>query len=238
MIRQLLRKTKFGRQVFIPFFRKLIHEILHETVGADIRFHQQWKAAEQTVDYIEKHFQNAREADTRYELFDYALEQASLDGLYLEFGIYKGDSINYIASKISKTIHGFDSFDGLPEYWMLNYDKGTLAVNKGKLKFNENVELHVGLFDDTLPEFAKNINGNIAFLHIDPDLYSSTVTIFKCLSDYIKTGTIIVFDEYFNYPGWQNGEFKAFQEYCAETGSKYEYIRYNRFSGQVAARIL
>ena len=29
---------------------------------------------------------------------------------------------------------------------------------------------------------------------------------------------MIVFDEYFNYPGWRGHEFKAFQEFVAETG--------------------
>ena len=41
------------------------------------------------------------------------------DGLFLEFGVYKGTSINFISSLIpDKKIYGFDSFGGLPEEWV------------------------------------------------------------------------------------------------------------------------
>jgi hypothetical protein len=33
-----------------------------------------------------------------------------------------------------------------------------------------------------------------------------------------------VFDEYLNYPGWRDHEFRAFQEFVAETGRQYEYL--------------
>jgi hypothetical protein len=50
-------------------------------------------------------------------------------------------------------------------------------------------------------------------------------------------GTVIVFDEYFNYPGWENHEFKAFQEFVEQTNLKYEYLAYNRRHEQVAVKI-
>ena len=48
----------------------------------------------------------------------------------------------------------------------------------------------------------------------------------------------IVFDEYFNYPDWENGEFKAFQEFISESGLKYNYISYNRNHQQCAVKII
>ena len=75
----------------------------------------------------------------------------------------------------------------------------------------------------------------MAFLHIDCDLYSSTQTIFNLLSDRIVPGTVILFDEYFNFPNWENHEFKAFQEFVAEKGVKYTYLGFAR--QQVAVRI-
>jgi hypothetical protein len=50
-------------------------------------------------------------------------------------------------------------------------------------------------------------------------------------------GTIVVFDEYSNYPGWQDCEYKAFMEFVAE-GRRFEYLAYNCHSEQIAVRLL
>lgn len=86
--------------------------------------------------------------------------------------------------------------------------------------------MRVGYFDKTLPLFKKDESRKIAFLHLDADLYSSTKIVLDSLKDQITKGTIIVFDEYFNYPGWEQGEFKAFQEFIKETNYQYQYIGY------------
>ena len=132
-------------------------------------------------------------------------------------------------------MHPFDIFEGLPEDWRDGYPKGTFSVEELP-KTLSNVQLIVGLFNDTLPNFLLENLGNIAFLHVDCDLYSSTVTIFKELEKRICSGTIIVFDEYMNYQGWKLGEYKAFQEYIERLGINYEYIGYS--TCQVAVRIL
>jgi hypothetical protein len=73
---------------------------------------------------------------------------------------------------------------------------------------------------------------------VDCDLYSSTKTIFRLFRDRIRPGTVIVFDEFFNYPGWQRGEYKAFSELLAETGWKHEWLGYCCYHEQVAVIIL
>lgn len=87
----------------------------------------------------------------------------------------------------------------------------------------------------------QTLQGNILkilfFLHIDCDLYSSTKVVFDFLKNQIVKGTVIVFDEYFNYPGWQNGEFKAFKEFVIQNNVEYEYLTYNRYHEQVAVII-
>ena len=47
-----------------------------------------------------------------------------------------------------------------------------------------------------------------------------------------------MFDEYFDYPGWQEHEYKAFQEFVEENSVKYEYISRTEASQEVAIRIL
>lgn len=59
-------------------------------------------------------------------------------------------------------------------------------------------------------------------MHIDCDIYSSTKCAFDTFRDNIKPGTVIVFDELWNYPDYKNHEMKAFAEYPDETGLDFE----------------
>jgi hypothetical protein len=89
-----------------------------------------------------------------------------------------------------------------------------------------------------LPQFAATHgDSKVAFIHVDCDLYSATKTVFDQLGAMLQAGCIIVFDEYFNYPEWQLGEYKAFAEYVARTGRSFEYLAYVRTGGQVAVRL-
>ena len=72
----------------------------------------------------------------------------------------------------------------------------------------------------------QNHKESAAFIHIDSDLYSSAKTVLTLLQKQIVSGTVIVFDEYFNYPNWQQHEFRAFQEFVRDCDIHYEYIAY------------
>lgn len=109
-------------------------------------------------------------------------------------------------------------------------------MNGNAPQVNENVRLVKGRFNETLPEFVKEHTEPCAFIHVDCDLYSSTKTIFDNLKNQIVSGTVIAFDEYFNYPGWQEGEYKAFMEYVEENNIEFEYIARTDYE-QVAVRI-
>lgn len=91
---------------------------------------------------------------------------------------------------------------------------------------------------DLLKKKLRGGTGKINFIHIDCDLYSSTKTVFENLGKYIKSGTIIAFDEYFNYPGWKEHEYKAFQEWRNEHHIEYEYLAYVENWSQVCIKIL
>ena len=102
-----------------------------------------------------------------------------------------------------------------------------------------NVRLTKGFFENTLPGFVEqHRDEKIALLHVDCDLYSSTVTILQNLAEMLVPGSIIIFDELINYHGWEDGEFKAFMEFITERKLAFEYVAYNRTGGQVAVRIL
>ena len=196
-------------------------------------------AAESSARYVMKNMFTLPAFENRMQLLSFALSQVNVNGKYFEFGVYKGESINYIAGiKSDKTIYGFDSFEGLPESWTANHQKGHFKL-PALPKVRKNVELVKGWFDETIPAFSqKHGDFKVAFIHADSDLYSSTKTMFNLLKDHITTGTVVVFDEYFNYPNWEEGEFKAFQEFVKENNLKYEYLGYTYKSSRVAIRFL
>jgi hypothetical protein len=162
---------------------------------------------------------------------------AELKGLYCEFGVYKGETVNFIASKTPHEVHGFDSFEGLPEVWREGFEKGTFALTNLP-KVAPNVTLHKGWFNESLPIWKQKYTGPIAFMHMDADLYSSTKCVFDLLADRVVPGTVIQFDEFFNYPGWKEGEYKAFTEFVRDRKLRVEYIGYNPHHEQVAVRIV
>ncbi len=171
-------------------------------------------------------------------LRDFAVSQAPETGMVLEFGVFSGQSINRMAAALPRRrLFGFDSFEGLPETWRPGFPRGAFRTDLPKVR--DNVELVVGWFDQVLPDFVKSHPGEpVALLHVDCDLYSSTKTIFSLLGDRIGAGTIIIFDEYFNYPEWAQHEFKAFQEFVAERRISYEYIGLVPSHQQACVRIL
>jgi predicted O-methyltransferase YrrM len=210
----------------------------HIKSSKDLGTALQKRATESTADYVEKNMKNVDSISSKLDLLTMALMEVDLQDkrLICEFGVYSGFTINHIASLTKKTVYGFDSFEGLPERWRDNFRKGTFKVNSLP-KVKPNVKLIKGLFNETLQKFIKDHEEPIGFLHIDCDLYSSTKDVLQILSEKIHAGCIIVFDEYFNYPGWQEGEFKAFHEFIERTGMSYKYIGYNRHE-QVVVKIL
>ncbi|HOP95650.1 MAG: TylF/MycF/NovP-related O-methyltransferase [Dictyoglomaceae bacterium] len=195
-------------------------------------------AKRETAEFILKeNLIKTKAFNDRLELLSYAVSTIEVEGLILEFGVYQGETINIIASLLKdKTIYGFDSFEGLPETWRFGFEEGTFAVNKLP-KVKQNVLLIKGWFHETLPEFLKAHNQQISLMHIDCDLYSSTKTIFNILGDKIVPGTVIIFDEFFNYPTWMEGEYKAFCEFVKERNINFEYIGFVKYHEQVGIKI-
>ena len=205
--------------------------------AGDIQVQLYRNALEDTAEYVEHKMMEVHSHADRNSLLKASLSVASNPGLYLEFGVASGKSINTIAGLTDRTIHGFDSFEGLPEYWFDRAGKGAYT-QQGKLPLvKDNVKLHAGLFEQTLPKFATAYTENISFMHVDCDIYSSTKTVFDVLGPKIKSGTVIQFDEYFNYPGWRNHEYKAFQEFINNSHLSYDYLGYTRSNFAVAVII-
>jgi predicted O-methyltransferase YrrM len=179
------------------------------------------KAAYEAAEYYEQNLLTARPFNTDLDLLSRAIKIATRPGLILEFGVATGRTISHIGDQSTSTIYGFDSFEGLPETWRTGYEKGTFAG--GLPSVPPNVQLIKGWFKDTLADFLRDHTEQVSLLHIDCDIYSSTKTIFDLLVTRLNPGSVIVFDEYWNYPGWRQHEHKAFLEFLKASGLSCRY---------------
>ena len=197
-------------------------------------------AVEDSAQYANSHMKDALYFKTKESLWDFVFEKMEYTGLFAEFGVHKGYSINYFAKKIcreSKVIYGFDSFEGLKEDWKgANLKKGTFNVGGSMPKVEPNVTLTKGWFDASVPIFLSQNKEHFSFIHIDSDTYEAARTLLQLLGDRIHSGCFIIFDEYFGYRGWREGEYKAWQEFVRGRGINYEYLGFSHI--QVAVRVV
>lgn len=136
--------------------------------------------------------------------------------LVLKFGVYRGHSIRQLAKQFEpETVYGFDSFNGLTESWYI-YKPGDMATDIPR-NLPKNVDLVIGLIENSLPQFLESQNGSrIKFIHIDVDTYNTTKFILNTLKDNIDNDTIILFDEYWQWNGNNCHEKLALSEFLSE----------------------
>ena len=171
------------------------------------------------------------------DVFRFALQSARPDGLVLEFGVYQGTSIRQLAQLVDCEIHGFDSFEGIPEAW--NHEKAGSYSTKGSLpEVPDNVVLHQGWFEDSIPIFLDGCLESVRLMNIDCDLYTSTKTVLDQFAGHITEGSVLVFDEFIGNSSWRQDEFKAFSEVACNYSWNFEIICFSFVTKQVAIRIL
>ena len=220
----------------MPLSERLYRRFFLKYHGRYLITDLQLRAKQQSVDYIVAHLGDALIFEDRWDLLAFAAKEAPAQGLMLECGVADGASLRHVAKATTRTLHGFDSFEGLPENWAGTFErKGKFGRGGALPEVPANVALHKGWFEQTLPAFiAANPGQAVAFLHIDCDIYSSTVTVFREVGSRLQPGTVIVFDEYFNYPNWERHEFRAFQEFIRDSGFSYRYLGFAQKNGHVA----
>ena len=236
----MFRRPKDGIRVKRPIARHLYDRFVHKYFAHDLNLELQLLARREATRYIRRHMATANMYADRWRLLQAAVGEARPGGLFLEFGVEKGGSANFIAGLIaaggaSAVLHAFDSFEGLPESWDGTFEtRGKFTVGGKIPRLLANVRVHKGWFETTLPGFRRAHQGStISLLHIDCDLYSSTRTVLEQLGGLLVPGSIIVFDEYLNYHGWQKHEFKAWREFVEAHQVEYSYRGFCGRGGQV-----
>lgn len=182
-----------------------------------------------SADYAARHMAHALTFKTRPALWDFALAKAPASGLCAEFGVWNGGSINHFARRLApRRVHGFDSFEGLAEDWAgAACPKGTFDRGGVMPPVEANVTLVKGWFDATLPGFLAAHPEPFAFVHVDCDTYPAAKIALSAIAPRLTAGTVIVFDEYFGYRGWREGEHKAWRETAIAFGIEADYVGFS-----------
>ena len=159
--------------------------------------------------------------------------------MFLEFGVFHGRTTNFISDILKSyniNLTAFDSFEGLSEDRKGTSDKMGTFENKNfeNLKLNENIDLIKGNIYETFPKFLSNIQNKIDFIHIDTDTYEVSKFILENAKSRLNKNSIIVFDDFHNFPGWSQGEHKSLLE--TFQNNEYEYLSFS-YSHQASIRI-
>tara|TARA_B100001248_G_C27390884_1_gene462292 strand:+ start:1584 stop:2309 length:726 start_codon:yes stop_codon:yes gene_type:complete len=183
--------------------------------------------------YVQQYVSEACVFEEKMGIWNYTINKIkeSVHGdKCLEFGVWKGESINYFSKHLkNEKFYGFDSFFGLAEDWSgQSYGKGSFNLNGKIPRTNKNVKLISGFYDKSIEPFVKNElkDTHLKFIHIDSDTYEAAKTIFEKLKKNIYPGTLILFDDYFGYLDWRNGEYKALNEFCENNKLTYKYLAF------------
>ena len=165
------------------------------------------------------------------------VETQHIEGDIAEAGVYRGKSAKVICEvKGNKPLHLFDTFKGLPESMFEPVDSSTerarrwicpgkfeasLLEVKENLKQYKNIFYYPGLF----PETAKPLkNKTFAFVHLDLDLYRSTLEALRFFYPRLNVGGIIISHDYTTLPGVK----MAFDEFFKDKPEKIKVISLSR----------
>lgn len=158
-------------------------------------------------------FDTSRRAKDRRQIFEKIAEEvAHQKVLYLEFGVHRGESMRLWSELLrhpQAMLHGFDSFEGLPEDWTLVDGRGTFSTGgETPALTDRRVKFIKGWFDATLPAYEVPAHERLV-VHLDADLYTSTATVLRALERHIVPGSFLLFDEFSD----RMHELRAFDEF-------------------------
>jgi hypothetical protein len=174
----------------------------------------------------------------RPQLYAHLAAKLKEPATYLEFGVFEGVSMGLWSGHLKSPqseLAGFDSFEGLPEDWGYFTAKEQFDVKGRMPRFDDpRVRLIKGWFDQTLPLFLQDIRPQATLIvHLDADLYSSTIFVLRQLRPHLRVGTLLIFDEFFD----REHEMKAFSEFLKEFPMTIECVAATKALSQAAFRI-
>jgi hypothetical protein len=133
-------------------------------------------------------------------LYKWVTETQTLDGDLAECGAFRGGSAKLICKTIQhkKTLHLFDTFDGIPASQRQDgeHHAGDFTCGKDEvaayLQDCPNIKIYEGLVPDTL-EAVKDLT--FSFVHLDMDIYFPTIKALNFFWPRISLGGVIILDD-------------------------------------------
>lgn len=192
------------------------------------------------------------------------LDRYAIPGSFVECGTWRGGSVGMMAlahvhggRPPSRSLHLFDSFEGLPEpradvdgpeasvFAGGNANGRSQSIRQcvGSLEDNRTlltealgyparlVHYHVGWFADVLPRDAGAV-GPIALLRLDGDWYDSTRVCLERLYEAVVPGGIVIIDDYGHWPGCR----QAVDEFLVQLREPV-YLHHVDYSGRCWVRM-
>lgn len=165
------------------------------------------------------------------DLYRNTITQCSVKGLYLEFGLFVGNTAKQIVEFIPKNqyLYSFESFGGMENE---TSPEALVGINQlcGELpKYPEQVKVIVGRIENSLSQFLRWHNEDITFLNIDV-AYNSVREGLIILGEYkrLKAGTIIILCHAIKELDGKiyDNNFKSFQAFVERFNVQYEYIAF------------
>lgn len=210
-----------------------------------------WKlASESTGAYINRHLFSVRlfksdsatprnDFDGRNALLDHAVRHVTSSGLFVQCGLRNIDALNFLARVLppEQIIHGVGSLETVLEERPLGNTRRGVCRSDEPPKVRSNVRLHTGWIEESFPAFLDQNREPIAFLYLDLEDYAANQLVLNRIGNRFSPGAIIVFEEYFNFPGWEQFGYRAFQEWIAGSPFQYEYIGFTPRHYSVAVKL-
>jgi hypothetical protein len=118
------------------------------------------------------------------------------------------------SSQEQRKYWGFDSFKGLPEpiteelgvFHEGQFDYEMTQVNKNLTKNKVDltkIKLVPGFYEESLSDELRNQlvseNFKVSVLYLDCDLYESTLCVLNFIEEFLQSGTVICFDDWYSY---------------------------------------
>lgn len=194
--------------------KKIVSKILDIENGV-IQFYnssEDRRKAFRLIKKLRKEIETTLDNDEMYQIYSLTKRTSKIKGDITEVGVYKGSSAKMISLlKGNRTLHLFDTFEGLPGASIeKHYEKGDWYASfeevKKNLRGEENIHFYKGIFPDTSEPIK---NKKFSFIHLDVDLYKSTIDCLKFFYPRMSKGGIIISHDYPN----SIGVTKAFEEF-------------------------
>lgn len=176
---------------------------------------------------------------SRDELYNIILDDLGRSSpvTYIEFGVFKGDSIKFFSNSFSNeqsVFYGLDSFLGLPEAWG-GEEAGFFSTFGVMPEIQDTrVRFYAGWFHNTIGHLKQELKLNdVILINFDADLYSSTL-FSLCQMDELGCSYYAIFDEF------SGDECRALSDYLSTYGANvifFGHVNWRKFPSVVFCKI-